>query len=136
VRILGLTDKTRIYQASTSELYGLVQEIPQKESSPFYLRSPFGVAKLHAYWITLNDCESYSPTPATSCCSTTRARGGGGGTFVERKITPGLARVDAGLDDCLHMGNLDSLRDWPRPRHESCWMLPQEFPAFCAVCTE
>jgi hypothetical protein len=118
VRILGLTEKTRIYQASTSELYGLVQEIPQKESTPFYPRSPYGVAKLYAYWITVNYRESYGMVACNGVLfnheSPRRWE-----SFVTRKITRGLARVDAGLDDCLTMGNLDSLRDWGHTRETS-----------------
>ena len=115
VRILGLTEKTRIYQASTSELYGLVQEIPQKESTPFYPRSPYGVAKLYAYWITVNYRESYGMYACNGVLFNHESPRRGE-TFVTRKITRGLARVDAGLDDCLYMGNLDSLRDWGHAR--------------------
>jgi len=115
VRILGLTAKTRIYQASTSELYGLVQEIPQKESTPFYPRSPYGVAKLYAYWITVNYRESYGMVACNSVLYNHESPRRGE-TFVTRKITRGLARVDAGLDDCLYMGNLDSLSDWGHAR--------------------
>ena len=112
VRILGLTDKTRIYQASTSELYGLVQEIPQKESTPFYPRSPYGVAKLYAYWITVNYRESYGMYACNGVLFNHESPRRGE-TFVTRKITRGLARVDSGLDECLYMGNLDSLRHRP-----------------------
>ncbi|CAK6687370.1 GDP-mannose 4,6-dehydratase [Synechococcus sp. CBW1107] len=118
VRILGLTEKTRIYQASTSELYGLVQEIPQKESTPFYPRSPYGVAKLYAYWITVNYRESYGMYACNGVLFNHESPRRGE-TFVTRKITRGLARVDAGLDDCLYMGNLDSLRDWGHARDMS-----------------
>ena len=106
----GSPKKTRIYQASTSELYGLVQEIPQKESTPFYPRSPYGVAKLYAYWITVNYRESYGMYACNGVLFNHESPRRGE-TFVTRKITRGLARVDAGLDDCLTMGNLDSLRD-------------------------
>ena len=111
VRLLGLTHKTRIYQASTSELYGLVQEIPQKESTPFYPRSPYGVAKLYAYWITVNYREAYGMYACNGILFNHESPRRGE-TFVTRKITRGLARIDAGLDDCLYMGNLDALRDW------------------------
>jgi GDPmannose 4,6-dehydratase len=130
VRILGLMDKTRIYQASTSELYGLVQEIPQKESTPFYPRSPYGVAKLYAYWITVNYRESYGMYACNGILFNHESPRRGE-TFVTRKITRGLARVDAGLDQCLFMGNLDSLRDWGHARDyvEMQWrMLQQEGP--------
>ncbi len=115
MRILGLTAKTRIYQASTSELYGLVQEIPQKESTPFYPRSPYGVAKLYAYWITVNVRESYGMVACNGVLFNHESPRRGE-TFVTRKITRGLARVNAGLDECLYMGNLDSLRDWGHAR--------------------
>jgi GDPmannose 4,6-dehydratase len=130
VRILGLTAKTRIYQASTSELYGLVQEIPQKESTPFYPRSPYGVAKLYAYWITVNYRESYGMYACNGILFNHESPRRGE-TFVTRKITRGLARIDAGLDQCLFMGNLDSLRDWGHARDyvEMQWrMLQQQGP--------
>ncbi|MDA9699760.1 GDP-mannose 4,6-dehydratase [Synechococcus sp. AH-736-M02] len=130
VRVLGLTEKTRIYQASTSELYGLVQEIPQKESTPFYPRSPYGVAKLYAYWITVNYRESYGMYACNGVLFNHESPRRGE-TFVTRKITRGLARIDAGLEDCLYMGNLDSLRDWGHARDyvEMQWrMLQQEGP--------
>jgi GDPmannose 4,6-dehydratase len=130
VRILGLTQKTRIYQASTSELYGLVQEIPQKETTPFYPRSPYGVAKLYAYWITVNYRESYGMYACNGILFNHESPRRGE-TFVTRKITRGLARIDAGLDGCLFMGNLDSLRDWGHARDyvEMQWrMLQQEGP--------
>ena len=130
VRILGLSDKTRIYQASTSELYGLVQEIPQRESTPFYPRSPYGVAKLYAYWITVNYRESYGMYACNGILFNHESPRRGE-TFVTRKITRGLARIDAGLDQCLFMGNLDSLRDWGHARDyvEMQWrMLQQEGP--------
>ena len=137
VRILGLTEKTRIYQASTSELYGLVQEIPQKESTPFYPRSPYGVAKLYAYWITVNYRESYGMYACNGVLFNHESPRRGE-TFVTRKITRGLARVDAGLDDCLYMGNLDSLRDWGHARDyvEMQWlMLQQEQPEDFVIAT-
>ena len=137
VRILGLTAKTRIYQASTSELYGLVQEIPQKESTPFYPRSPYGVAKLYAYWITVNYRESYGMYACNGVLFNHESPRRGE-TFVTRKITRGLARVDAGLDDCLYMGNLDSLRDWGHARDYVTmqWlMLQQEQPEDFVIAT-
>ena len=130
VRMLGLTEKTRIYQASTSELYGLVQEMPQKESTPFYPRSPYGVAKLYAYWITVNYREAYGMYACNGVLFNHESPRRGE-TFVTRKITRGLARIDAGLEDCLYMGNLDSLRDWGHARDyvEMQWrMLQQEGP--------
>ena len=136
VRILGLT-KTRIYQASTSELYGLVQEIPQKESTPFYPRSPYGVAKLYAYWITVNYRESYGMYACNGVLFNHESPRRGE-TFVTRKITRGMARVDAGLDECLYMGNLDSLRDWGHARDyvEMQWlMLQQEQPEDFVIAT-
>lgn len=130
VRILGLSERTRIYQASTSELFGLVQEIPQKESTPFYPRSPYGVAKLYAYWITVNYREAYGMYACNGILFNHESPRRGE-TFVTRKITRGLARIDAGLDQCLFMGNLDSLRDWGHARDyvEMQWrMLQQEGP--------
>ena len=137
VRMLGLTQKTRIYQASTSELYGLVQETPQRESTPFYPRSPYGVAKLYGYWITVNYRESYG----MYCCNGllfNHESPRRGETFVTRKITRGLARIDAGLEDCLYMGNLDSLRDWGHARDyvEMQWrMLQQDSPEDFVIAT-
>ncbi|MCP9775758.1 GDP-mannose 4,6-dehydratase [Cyanobium sp. WAJ14-Wanaka] len=130
VRMLGLSAKTRIYQASTSELYGLVQEIPQKESTPFYPRSPYGVAKLYAYWITVNYREAYGMYACNGILFNHESPRRGE-TFVTRKITRGLARIDADLEQCLFMGNLDSLRDWGHARDyvEMQWrMLQQEGP--------
>ncbi len=130
VRMLGLATKTRIYQASTSELYGLVQEVPQKESTPFYPRSPYGVAKLYAYWITVNYREAYGMYACNGILFNHESPRRGE-TFVTRKITRGLARIDAGLEQCLFMGNLDSLRDWGHARDyvEMQWrMLQQEGP--------
>jgi GDPmannose 4,6-dehydratase len=127
VRILGLIESTRIYQASTSELYGTVQEIPQSESTPFYPRSPYGVAKLYAYWITVNYRESYGMYACNGILFNHESPRRGE-TFVTRKITRGLARIDAGLDRCLFMGNLDSLRDWGHARDyvEMQWMMLQQ----------
>ena len=137
VRILGLTEKTRIYQASTSELYGLVQETPQRETTPFYPRSPYGVAKLYAYWITVNYRESYGMYACNGVLFNHESPRRGE-TFVTRKITRGLARIDAGLDQCLFMGNLDSLRDWGHARDyvEMQWlMLQQEQPEDFVIAT-
>jgi len=111
VRLLGLTQKTRIYQASTSELYGLVQEVPQTEKTPFYPRSPYGVAKLYAYWITVNYREAYGMHSSNGILfnheSPIR-----GETFVTRKISRAMARIALGMQECLYMGNLSSRRDW------------------------
>ena len=130
VRILGLSESCRIYQASTSELYGLVQEVPQKESTPFYPRSPYGVAKLYGYWITVNYREAYGMYACNGILFNHESPRRGE-TFVTRKITRGLARINEGLEDCLYMGNLDSLRDWGHARDyvEMQWrMLQQEGP--------
>jgi GDPmannose 4,6-dehydratase len=127
IRILGLEKKTRFYQASTSELYGKVQEIPQKETTPFYPRSPYGVAKLYAYWITVNYRESYGMFACNGILfnheSPVR-----GETFVTRKITRALARIKLGLQDCLYLGNMDSLRDWGHARDyvEAMWLMLQQ----------
>ena len=137
VRMLGLAEKTRIYQASTSELYGLVQETPQKETTPFYPRSPYGVAKLYAYWITVNYREAYGMYACNGILFNHESPRRGE-TFVTRKITRGLARIDAGLDQCLFMGNLDSLRDWGHARDyvEMQWrMLQQETPEDFVIAT-
>ena len=137
VRLLGLTQKTRVYQASTSELYGLVQETPQRENTPFYPRSPYGVAKLYGYWITVNYRESYG----MYCCNGllfNHESPRRGETFVTRKITRGLSRIDAELEQCLFMGNLDSLRDWGHARDyvEMQWlMLQQESPEDFVIAT-
>jgi GDPmannose 4,6-dehydratase len=127
VRMLGLSHKTRIYQASTSELYGLVQETPQKETTPFYPRSPYGVAKLYAYWITVNYREAYGMYACNGILFNHESPRRGE-TFVTRKITRGMARIDAGLDQCLFMGNLDSLRDWGHARDyvEMQWRMLQQ----------
>jgi GDPmannose 4,6-dehydratase len=115
IRILGLTQKTRFYQASTSELYGLVQEVPQKETTPFYPRSPYAVAKLYAYWITVNYREAYGLYACNGILfnheSPVR-----GETFVTRKITRAIARIALGLQECLYLGNLSALRDWGHAR--------------------
>jgi GDPmannose 4,6-dehydratase len=126
LRILGLEKTTRFYQASTSELYGLVQEIPQRETTPFYPRSPYGVAKLYGYWITVNYREAYGMHASNGILfnheSPIR-----GETFVTRKITRGLARIEVGLDTCLYLGNLDAKRDWGHARDyvEGMWMMLQ-----------
>jgi GDPmannose 4,6-dehydratase len=137
IRILGLTDRTRFYQASTSELYGLVQEIPQRETTPFYPRSPYGVAKLYAYWITVNYREAYGMYACNGILfnheSPVR-----GETFVTRKITRGLARIRVGLQQSLHLGNLDALRDWGHARDYvvAQWlMLQQERPEDFVIAT-
>ncbi len=137
VRILGLTKKTRIYQASTSELYGLVQEIPQKETTPFYPRSPYAVAKMYGYWITVNYREAYGMYACNGILFNHESPRRGE-TFVTRKITRGLSRINANLDQCLYMGNLDSLRDWGHARDyvEMQWlMLQQEQPEDFVIAT-
>ena len=137
VRILGLIKKTRIYQASTSELYGLVQEVPQTEKTPFYPRSPYGVAKLYAYWITLNYRESYGMYACNGILFNHESPRRGA-TFVTRKITRGLARIDQGLEECLYMGNLDALRDWGHAKDyvEMQWrMLQQKDPEDFVIST-
>ena len=111
IRILGLEKKSRFYQASTSELYGLVQEIPQKETTPFYPRSPYAVAKLYAYWITVNYREAYGMYACNGILFNHESERRGE-TFVTRKITRGLANIAQGLESCLYMGNIDALRDW------------------------
>lgn len=127
IRLLGLEKKTRFYQASTSELYGLVQEIPQKESTPFYPRSPYAVAKLYGYWITVNYRESYG---MFACNGTlfNHESPRRGETFVTRKITRGLANIAQGLDTCLYMGNIDALRDWGHAKDyvRMMWMMLQQ----------
>ncbi|MEW7009857.1 GDP-mannose 4,6-dehydratase [Lentilitoribacter sp. EG35] len=111
IRILGLADKSRFYQASTSELYGLVQETPQTEVTPFYPRSPYAVAKLYAYWITVNYREAYNMYACNGILFNHESKRRGE-TFVTRKITRGLANISQGLESCLFLGNLDALRDW------------------------
>ena len=137
IRTLGLEKKTRFYQASTSELYGLVQEVPQKETTPFYPRSPYAVAKLYAYWITVNYRESYGMYACNGILfnheSPLR-----GETFVTRKITRALARIKLGLQDCLYLGNLDSQRDWGHAKDyvEMQWlMLQQDHPEDFVIAT-
>jgi len=127
MRILGLEKKTRFYQASTSELYGLVQEAPQKETTPFYPRSPYAVAKLYAYWITVNYREAYGIYACNGILFNHESPQRGE-TFVTRKITRALARIKLGLQDCLYLGNLDSLRDWGHARDyvEMQWLLMQQ----------
>ena len=111
IRILGLEKKTRFYQASTSELYGLVQDTPQKETTPFYPRSPYAVAKMYAYWITINYREAYGIYACNGILFNHESPRRGE-TFVTRKITRGLANISLGLENCLYMGNIDALRDW------------------------
>jgi GDPmannose 4,6-dehydratase len=111
IRILGLEKKTRFYQASTSELYGLVQETPQKETTPFYPRSPYAVAKMYAYWICVNYREAYGIYACNGILFNHESPRRGE-TFVTRKITRGMANISQGLEDCLYMGNIDALRDW------------------------
>jgi GDPmannose 4,6-dehydratase len=127
IRILGLVGRTRIYQASTSEMFGKVQEIPQRETTPFYPRSPYGAAKVYAYWITVNYREAYGLFACNGILfnheSPTR-----GETFVTRKITRGLARVKLGLDECLYLGNLDARRDWGHAKDfvRAQWLILQQ----------
>ncbi len=137
VRLLGMTEKTRVYQASTSELYGLVQEIPQKETTPFYPRSPYAVAKLYAYWIVVNYRESYNMYAVNGILfnheSPLR-----GETFVTRKVTRAVARIGLGLQDCVYMGNIDAKRDWGHAKDyvEAMWlMLQHETPEDFVVAT-
>jgi len=137
VRILGLTEKTRIYQASTSELYGKVQEVPQTETTPFYPRSPYGVAKLYAYWITVNYREAYGMYACNGILfnheSPVR-----GENFVSRKVTIALTRIHQGLQDCLYLGNLDAKRDWGHARDyvRMQWlMLQQDIPQDYVIAT-
>ena len=137
IRILGLEKKTRFYQASTSELFGKVQEIPQSETTPFYPRSPYAVAKLYAYWITINYREAYGMYACNGILfnheSPVR-----GETFVTRKITRALARIKLGLQDCLYLGNLDAKRDWGHAKDyvEMQWlMLQQEQPEDFVIAT-
>jgi GDPmannose 4,6-dehydratase len=137
IRILGLEEKTRFYQASTSELYGKVQAVPQNEQTPFYPRSPYAAAKLYAYWITVNYREAYGMYACNGILfnheSPVR-----GETFITRKITRGLARITLGLQDCLHVGNLEARRDWGHARDyvKAQWlMLQQEFPDDYVIAT-
>src|SRR5438128_1350809 len=127
IRILGMEKKTKIYQASTSELYGLVQQVPQKETTPFYPRSPYGVAKLYAYWITINYREAYGLYACNGILfnheSPLR-----GETFVTRKVTRALARIALGAQDCLYVGNLNAKRDWGHAKDfvEAQWLILQQ----------
>jgi GDPmannose 4,6-dehydratase len=127
IRILGLEGTTRFYQASTSELYGLVQEIPQRESTPFYPRSPYAVAKLYGYWITVNYREAYG-IHASNGILFNHESPIRGETFVTRKITRAVARIDAGLEPCLYLGNVDAKRDWGHARDyvEGMWLMMQQ----------
>jgi GDPmannose 4,6-dehydratase len=137
IRILGLEKKTRFYQASTSELYGLVQEIPQKETTPFYPRSPYAVAKLYAYWITVNYREAYGMYACNGILFNHESPRRGE-TFVTRKITRGLANIAQGLEQCLYMGNMDALRDWGHAKDyvRMQWMmLQQEQPEDFVIAT-
>lgn len=137
IRILGLEKKTRFYQASTSELYGLVQEVPQKETTPFYPRSPYAVAKLYAYWITVNYREAYGMYACNGILFNHESPRRGE-TFVTRKITRGLANIHQGLEDCLYMGNIDALRDWGHAKDyvRMQWlMLQQDQPEDFVIAT-
>ena len=127
VRLLGMEDKVRIYQASTSELYGLVQEVPQRETTPFYPRSPYGVAKLYGYWIVKNYRESYG-LHASSGILFNHESPRRGETFVTRKITRGLSRISTGEQDVLSLGNLDARRDWGHAKDfvEAMWLMLQQ----------
>jgi GDPmannose 4,6-dehydratase len=127
IRLLGLQKKTRFYQASTSELFGLVQETPQKETTPFYPRSPYGVAKMYAYWITVNYREAYGMYACNGILFNHESPRRGE-TFVTRKITRGLANIAQGLEKCLYMGNMDSLRDWGHAKDyvRMQWMMLQQ----------
>ena len=127
VRLLGMQDDVRIYQASTSELYGLVQEVPQKETTPFYPRSPYGVAKLYGYWIVKNYRESYG-MHCSSGILFNHESPRRGETFVTRKITRGLSRISVGLQDILYLGNLDAKRDWGHAKDfvEAMWLMLQQ----------
>jgi GDPmannose 4,6-dehydratase len=127
VRFLGLEKKTRFYQASTSELYGLVQETPQRETTPFYPRSPYAVAKMYAYWITVNYREAYGMYACNGILFNHESPRRGE-TFVTRKITRGLANIAQGLEECLYMGNIDALRDWGHAKDyvRMQWMMLQQ----------
>jgi len=137
IRILGLQNKTRFYQASTSELYGLVQEIPQRETTPFYPRSPYAVAKLYSYWITVNYREAYGMFACNGILFNHESPRRGE-TFVTRKITRGLANIAQGLEKCLYMGNIDALRDWGHAKDyvRMQWlMLQQDSPDDYVIAT-
>jgi GDPmannose 4,6-dehydratase len=137
IRFLGLEEKCRFYQASTSELYGLVQETPQRETTPFHPRSPYAVAKLYSYWITVNYREAYGMYACNGILFNHESPRRGE-TFVTRKITRGLANIAQGLEDCLHMGNIDSLRDWGHAKDyvRMQWlMLQQDAPEDFVIAT-
>lgn len=137
IRFLGLEEKTRFYQASTSELYGLVQETPQKETTPFHPRSPYAVAKLYSYWITINYREAYGMYACNGILFNHESPRRGE-TFVTRKITRGLANIAQGLDQCLYMGNIDALRDWGHAKDyvQMQWlMLQQDMPDDFVIAT-
>jgi len=137
IRVLGLEKKTKFYQASTSELYGLVQEIPQKETTPFYPRSPYAVAKMYAYWITVNYRESFGMYACNGILFNHESPRRGE-TFVTRKITRALAKIKLGLQDCLYLGNMDALRDWGHAKDyvEMQWlMLQQDKPEDFVIAT-
>lgn len=127
IRFLGLEKKTKFYQASTSELYGLVQEIPQRETTPFHPRSPYAVAKMYAYWIAVNYREAYGMYACNGILFNHESPRRGE-TFVTRKITRGMANIAHGLEDCLHMGNMDALRDWGHAKDyvRMQWMMLQQ----------
>ena len=127
VRLLGMEDRVRIYQASTSELYGLVQETPQKETTPFYPRSPYGAAKLYGYWITKNYREAYGMYACTGILFNHESPRRGE-TFVTRKITQALSKISVGLQDCLYLGNLNAKRDWGHAKDfvEAMWLMLQQ----------
>ncbi len=130
IRVNGLAQKTRFYQASTSELYGLVQEIPQRETTPFYPRSPYAVAKMYAYWITVNYRESYGIYACNGILFNHESPRRGE-TFVTRKITRAIANIAQGLESCLHLGNMDALRDWGHAKDyvRMQWMMLQQTQA-------
>jgi GDPmannose 4,6-dehydratase len=137
IRILGMEKKARFYQASTSELYGLVQEIPQKETTPFYPRSPYAVAKLYAYWITINYREAYGIYACNGILFNHESKRRGE-TFVTRKVTRGLSNIALGLENCLYMGNIDALRDWGHAKDyvRMQWlMLQQDTPEDFVIAT-
>ncbi|MFN7834407.1 MAG: GDP-mannose 4,6-dehydratase [Burkholderiaceae bacterium] len=137
IRFLGLEKKTRFYQASTSELYGLVQETPQKETTPFYPRSPYAVAKMYAYWITVNYREAYGMYACNGILFNHESPRRGE-TFVTRKVTRGLSNIAVGLEPCIYMGNMDALRDWGHARDyvEMQWlMLQQDHPEDFVIAT-
>ena len=127
IRILGFINKTKFYQASTSELYGLINESPQNEQTPFYPRSPYAVAKLYAYWITINYREAYGVFACNGILFNHESSRRGE-TFVTRKITRGLSRISVGLDNCIYLGNLDTLRDWGHAKDyvQAQWMMLQK----------